>query len=146
MENQASHTTQSFHSQKMYYDTEKKMSLPDKRYLPRWAVHNRISYFTLEEGNTKECVSLDLSSVGICLQTKECLPVNQKVKMVIHLSEQASFEVLGNVRWSRQTAEGNQAGIIFEKITPHDQELILQHAFEVKHEDLVKHWFSGWEK
>lgn len=122
------------------------MSLPDKRYLPRWEVKNRISYQLHEDHQMQDCMSRDLSSVGICLETREFLPINKKVKLVVYLSETTSFPAEGHVVWSQATANGNISGILFDGITNQEQELILQHAFEVKHEDLVKHWFSGWKE
>lgn len=129
---------------KTYYDPELKMSLPDKRYLPRWKVTNKIDFLNNTDAGQEECMSNDLSSVGICLQTKESLPIDQHVKLVVHLARETSFPVEGRVLWSRPANGGYHSGVVFENITPHDQELILQYAFEVRHDDLVKHWFNGW--
>jgi hypothetical protein len=124
---------------------EKKMSFPDKRYLPRWNVANHIDYHLHDESVTHKGKSRDLSSVGICLQTQTLLPVNSTVKLVVYLSENTSFPVEGRVMWSRVADQGGYlAGIHFEGVAPHDQEMILQFAFEVCRPNLVKHWFNGW--
>lgn len=127
-----------------YYDPELKMSLPDNRYLPRWKVNNKIDFLIDTDVGPGECTSHDLSSVGICLQTKEFLPLDHHVKLVVHLTGETSFPVDGRVVWSRPCEAGYQSGVVFENIAQHDQDLILQYAFEVRHDDLVKHWFSGW--
>jgi hypothetical protein len=130
-----------------YYDSEKKMSFLDKRYLPRWEVKNRIAYQMPENLQEQEAFSHDLSSVGICLRTAEPLPLDKKVKLNVHLTEETSFPAEGRVVWSQAVADGNILnGILFEKISPQSQELILKHAFEFNHDALVKHWFKGWEE
>jgi hypothetical protein len=136
--------TRSLSQGKTYYDPELKMNLPDKRYLPRWEVKNKIGLYLEEDREQRECKSHDLSSVGICLQTRDLLPVDHRLKLVVHLSEDTAFPVEGRVVWSRPAEGGYQSGVVFENISQHDQELILQYAFEVRHDDLVKHWFNGW--
>jgi len=129
-----------------YYDSERKMSFADKRYLPRWEAKNRIAYQFSESQQDNECFSHDLSSVGICLRTPRPLPLNQRIKLTVYLTEQNFFPAEGRVVWSRMTSEGDSLnGVLFEKITPQSQEMILQYAFEFKRDDLVKHWFQGWE-
>ena len=132
------------HHDRYYYDPEKKMTFRDQRYLPRWEVNNRIAY-QVQEQEAREAVSHDLSSVGICLRTQMPLPLDEKVKITVYLSQATTFHVEGHVVWSKGMGGYSLSGVIFENITPEIQELILQYAFEVKREDLVKHWFSGWD-
>lgn len=120
------------------------MSLPDKRYLPRWEVHNRISFHLDPDEKEQECLSRDLSSVGICLETQAPIPLHSKVKLRVHLSKSNSFPVDGRVVWSRPTSSGYLSGVLFEKIAPQDQEMIFQFAFEVRHQEVVNNWFKGW--
>lgn len=86
----------------------------------------------------------DLSCVGACLKTQEVLPSNRKLNMKIYLSDQKFFPVEGHVVWNRSSDSGNSVGVIFDNISPEMQELILQYAFEIKKEDVIKNWYKGW--
>ena len=119
-------------------------SYDDKRYIPRWEVNNRILLQTEEDNNVRECRSRDISCVGICLSTPQELSVNQKVRLTVYLSEATQIQVIGTILWTKKTTDGNLVGIIFEDTKPETQDLILDYAFEIKREDLVKHWFRGW--
>ena len=116
----------------------------DKRYIPRWEVDNRILLQAEDDDNVKECRSRDISCVGICLFTPQEISVNQKVRLTVYLSEATQIQVIGTILWTKKTADGNLVGIIFEDTKPETQDLILDYAFEIKREDLVKHWFQGW--
>ena len=64
--------------------------------------------------------------------------------MKIYLDEKNSVEVSGNVIWNQIKEDGRYAGIHFDTATTEFQQEILNYAFEVKHDDVVNHWFSGW--
>ena len=120
---------------------------PDKRYFPRWEVSNKIKYIVGSEMDFHECISRDLSCAGLSMLAKDSrLAPAQKVKLKVELSTKAAVEVQGRVVWNRPLRDGNLVGINFEDINAQAQEIILQHAFEVKKRDLVDHWFRGWEK
>lgn len=116
----------------------------DKRYIPRWEVDNRILYSLNRERKERECRSKDLSCVGACIHTRENIPEDQKLKLKVFLSENTCFDVEARILWKKSTQDGYALGVAFDNITPEVQELILTYAFEVKRDDLVKHWFDGW--
>lgn len=118
----------------------------EKRYIPRWQVDNRVCYQFESGGNAHECRSKDLSCSGICLQTDQGMIPEQNVKLTIDLSDSVSVKVDGRILWSRPSLGWNLAGISFSNVDPEVQDLILDYAFEVKKEDVVKHWFKGWNE
>ena len=96
---------------------------------------------TLHEGR-----SLDISCAGACLATKGNLSSKQKVQLTIYLGEHTSVKLKGEIVWNKVYAAGHLAGVVFLNTSPEVQELILDHAFELRKNDLVKHWFKGWEE
>lgn len=117
----------------------------DQRYLPRWNVNNRI-ICKLPKADVHECITRDLSCTGASLFTSAKIASKQKVSLTVHLTNLISFEVQGRVLWNKSADNGHLVGVVFEDVSQEIQELILQHAFEVRREDLRKHWFSGWDK
>lgn len=118
----------------------------EHRYLPRWKVNNRIQFKTSQDPQLHEARSRDLSCAGACLVTEQPLAADQKIEMTIFLDERTAVEVHGKALWNRAYAAGNLAGIAFYNTTMEIQDLILQHAFEIRREDVVNQWFKGWEK
>lgn len=119
----------------------------DHRYLPRWKVRNRVK-FSLKDGNPEieECETLDLSCSGLCLVSSRLLIPGQILHMKIYLDAKKTIEVDGHVVWNRIAHEGRYAGINFNSASQETQDEILNYAFESKPDELVKHWFSGWDK
>ena len=118
---------------------------PDQRYLPRWAVSNRVLYQLENDEKTHESNSRDISCTGACFTTPVNLPLNKKVKMKIYLSDDTSVKVEGQVIWNKSVNGGeNLVGVTFYNTSQTVQELILKHAFEIRKEDMIKYWFQGW--
>lgn len=116
----------------------------DQRYLPRWEVSNRVLYQLQNEYNLHQGQTRDLSCAGACIMAPVALE-HQKIKLTVFLSAKSSVMLEGCVLWSRQSsADHAEIGIGFENASPEAQDLILQHAFEVKRETVVNHWFEGW--
>jgi len=116
----------------------------DMRYIPRWDVDNR-AVFSYQDGQQQyEARTKDLSCAGACLLTKRIAPDEKQIKLKIFLSEHISFAVTAQVVWKSLLNGEFSLGVIFDDITPDMQELILTYAFEVKKDDVLKHWYSGW--
>jgi len=126
--------------------TQQHPSYEDKRYIPRWEVQNRVLLQKDEKVPAQEAVSRDISCVGICVELKEDVQVNQKINLTIYLTDSVSIKVLGSVLWTKKTPQGILAGVIFEGTKPKTQQTILDYAFEIKRSDLVNHWFKGWDQ
>ena len=120
------------------------MKEEERRYLPRWEVNNRVFYRADPEANFQECQSRDLHFSGACLCTNQSLPLNQKLKLRIFLSDQIAVDVEGTVLWNKSVGQQNFVGINFYEISQKVQEKMLKYAFEVKKADMVRHWFRGW--
>ena len=118
----------------------------DQRYFPRWEVKNRVVYQTATEEVETECESKDLSCAGICIATKEKLTPQQRVKLTIYLAQEKMVNVEGNVIWNRPWGTRNFAGIVFANMSVATQELILRHAFTIKKNEVIHHWFEGWDQ
>lgn len=117
----------------------------EKRHLPRWEVANRVTYLLENEGEAQETRSVNLSCSGLCLTTANPAPLHKKIRVKIYLSEGTVVLAGGHIVWSRPENGQNQAGVSFSEISAKAQEMILEHAFEIKKEDVVKYWFQGWE-
>ena len=99
----------------------------DKRYLPRWEVNNRIQYQLEHDLKVYEARTKDLSCAGACLVISEAIPLKQKVKMKIFLSENTTVEAEGKIVWCRPTTRGNIVGIDFCE-TPEEVKGIIQQS------------------
>ena len=118
----------------------------DQRYLPRWEAENRVLYRLDKEAKPRECTSKDISCGGACLKTKEQLSPKQKVKLTIYLENDVSIQVDGQIVWQRPQDGQNLVGVLFANTSQKAQDMILKYAFEIKKDELIKHWYSGWEK
>ena len=117
----------------------------DRRYFPRWAVENRVIY-TVESSKTpQEAKTKDLSGAGACLWVKEPLELNQKMKLIIYLSENVTVRLNAQVTWAKQCGNQNYAGVSFYNTSLQAQDLILEHAFDLDREQFVQHFFKGWD-
>ena len=119
---------------------------PDQRYLPRWEVKNRVVCRFDNEKKPIECSSKDISCTGACICLKEEVAPKQKVKLTIYLSKDTSVDVQGEIVWHKSAEGQNCAGVMFANIPETAQDLILKHAFEMKKEELIAHWYKGWNK
>ena len=117
----------------------------DQRYLPRWQVKNRILFQSEDYSSTQEGHTKDLSCTGVCFYTALNLNPRQKVRLTIYLSDQVSVKVNGEVIWVRPAQDLNQVGVIFYGVSQKSQDLILEHAFEIKPNEVSSKWFDGWD-
>ncbi len=118
----------------------------EQRYLPRWYVANKVEYSLDVESSTRDCKTVDISCSGACLNVSEILLPGQRMNMTIHLDEERKIDVNGRVVWNKIGEDQRLAGVEFFEIESEEQELILDYAFEISPDDLVEHWFEGWEK
>ncbi len=118
----------------------------DKRYFPRWQVKNRIVYHFEGQAQFHNAQSRDLSCAGVSLVSQFPLTKEQKLRMRIYLFEDKAVEVEGYPVWVKETEEGYLSGVHFTNSTTEVQNKILEYAFEIKKEDVLKHWFEGWKK
>ena len=123
---------------------EKKIRGNDQRYIPRWVVHNKVLYRRENNPSYQETASKDINCSGASFYCKDEIGPNQKLKMVLYLSETIAVEVTGTVLWKKDGKDQSLIGVRFENIPAHVQDMILQYAFEFKKEDLTRHWFQGW--
>ena len=121
-------------------------NVPDRRYIPRWEVSQRVLFRpstqkTLYwEGETK-----DISCDGLCLYTPEKIAIGQKLILTLYLSPDIAVYVEGRVLWNESLHDKFLVGIKLENTNSRVQDLILDHAFNIKKEALLKHWYRGWE-
>lgn len=139
---------QLFQSKKNHdYLNRKALSPDDKRYLPRWKVRNRVKCSSEYDAHSShECETLDLSCAGTCLKSSQMLKRGEQLRMKIYLDEDHAVDVKGKVVWSNISENGRYAGIRFDYASLEMQDLILNYAFEIDPDKMIKHWFSGWHK
>ena len=123
---------------------EKQIRGSDQRYIPRWVVNNKVLYRKENNPAYQETASKDINCSGASFYCKDEVGPNQKLKMVMYLSQTIAVEVSGTVLWEKIGKDQNLIGVRFENIPSHVQDMILQYAFEFKKEDLTRHWFQGW--
>ena len=149
---------------------KKPSQLAERRYFPRWTVEHKVIYKKIAAGNGfaaasnhhpeekspslkikketppvyHEGFSRDIGCEGTSLYTDESLAPSQKLKLLVYLSEDVAVQVDGTVLWQQPAEKQNLLGVRFENVTSQVQNLILQHAFECKKEDLQRNWFAGW--
>ena len=117
----------------------------ERRYFPRWEVDSKALYRCETDLHGYECHTVDLNSVGACIYTKQSLQVDQKVKLTIYLANDISIHVRGKVLWVKPEATYYLVGVQFQETSRDVQNLILSHAFEFRHDDVVNYWFKGWD-
>ncbi len=115
----------------------------DQRYIPRWDVDNRV-LFTFNGGDQYEGRTKDLSCAGACLLTNRLAREEEQIKLKVFLSEHTSFDVTAKIVWKKLANGEFSLGVVFDDLTPEIQDLILTYAFEVKKDDMIKHWYAGW--
>jgi len=49
------------------------------------------------------------------------------------------------VAWIKHLPQQNSAGIFFDELDEETQNMILDHAFNFKKEDVVNYWFKDWD-
>ncbi len=123
----------------------KKNSGRDQRYFPRWEVDSRVIYKIDNDPMARETHTKDLNCSGVCIYVQEAIKPQQRLKLTIYLSGRKSVDVQGLVIWNNPLENQALVGICFSNTSQKAQDLILQHAFEIKKEDLTKHWFKGWK-
>ena len=127
-----------------YYPKEFKNS--ERRYLPRWSVKNRLLYKLEDDSQYRQGATYDLSATGTCIRIPDYLAQDQKIKMTIYLSEAETITVDGVVQWAHEQGKEMRAGVQFLDISEDTQAVILDYAFELHPDTVVKNWFKGWEK
>ena len=116
----------------------------DQRYFPRWESNKKVSYQTNHGPDEKEALALDMSFAGACILSEEPLLPTLKIKLNIFLDQATVVRLSGHIVWVRHALAHNQAGIVFDEVDQKTQDMILDHAFDINRDDLVKHWYKGW--
>lgn len=117
---------------------------PDRRHLPRWKINNRVLYHLENQPQTHVGGLKDLSTAGASIYIDKPLQLGNKVKLTIRLSELRIVSVDSRLIWMKEAKNGFLMGVNFYNVSEHCHQLILDHAFELNHQQLVEHWFQGW--
>ena len=117
----------------------------ERRYFPRWKVDKEVIYRLSHLPAEKTARTIDLSCRGACILSSEPLLPTQRIALSIILNKAKIAHVNGRVAWIRHFPQQNEAGISFDEIDEETQNMILEHAFNFKKEDLVNYWFKGWD-
>ena len=123
----------------------KELSQDDHRYFPRWESSKKVFYQTNHNPVETEGLAIDMSCAGACILSKEPLLPTLKIKLNIFLDEATVVRLAGHIIWVKHALEHNQAGVIFDEVDQKTQDTLLEHAFVLNRDDLVKHWFKGWD-
>lgn len=117
----------------------------DKRYFPRWEVNNRVVYHLEGEKNPHAGQTKDLSCAGACIVGETHIAPQQKMKISIQLAEGVKVTLNARVLWMKTENNQTHMGIAFYNTPDEVQNLILQHAFELDKDKVLKYWFKGWD-
>ena len=115
----------------------------DARYFPRWEVASKVTYKHENGDNFHNCVSRDISGVGVCLRTYEKIRANEKLLMTIELADGVTVQTQGRAVWERNDGKDFLVGVRFEEISDKAQDLIFNCAFESYPKQFQDKWFQG---
>ncbi len=119
-------------------------SSAERRIHPRWIIENTVIFQRESNPNQHEGLSQNLSCSGISMLTTEKLHNGQKIALNISLSDTESIRLTGKVMWIKKQGDRYRVGIHFVGIVEKEQSRILEFAFDVKHDNVVNHWFKDW--
>ena len=117
----------------------------DKRYFPRWETSSQVMLQLTSTPKTYQATTKDINCSGACLFSPEELPLNSEVQVTVKLTPQKKAMFKGKVVWNKKAGSEYQAGVNFYNVNDADANALLDFAYEFKREDLVKHWFKGWD-
>jgi len=118
----------------------------DSRYFPRWEVDDQVLCQLEGEVETHEGKTKDISCAGACIVGDWNIAPHQKVKLTIQLSKTTRIRLNGHILWVKTNNNQREMGITFYN-TPDDvMDSILQHAFELNKEKVLKQWYKGWDR
>ena len=120
-------------------------SASERRYLPRWEVNNRIQYQLGPYADQLEGATKDLNSSGASVVVGRDPLVYKRIRMTVYLDKNVSFDVDGNIMWTKKENDQYVLGVRFQNLTPEAQDLILEHAFRIDKKKFLKHLFKGWQ-
>ncbi|MBF0531833.1 MAG: PilZ domain-containing protein [Candidatus Omnitrophica bacterium] len=117
----------------------------DQRYLPRWETRNRVALHLANSPQHFEAYTKDISCAGARLETPKGLNPGQQVDLKIYMHDGICVEARGQIVWIKPHAEEetDEAGIHFYNMPEHQQNTILEYAFEIVR-DPRKIWFKEW--
>jgi len=115
------------------------------RYFPRWKVDERVVYHLDGESEPREGATRDISCAGACIVGEGPIEPHQKVKITVELAERTKIKLNGYILWARNKDGQLHMGVTFYDTPDEVQDLILQHAFELDKEKVLKQWYKGWE-
>lgn len=117
----------------------------DSRYFPRWEVGEHVLCQLDGEDEAREGKTKDISCAGACIVGDWHIAPHQKVKLTIQLSKGVKVRLNAHILWVRSNTDQREMGVTFYDTSDEAQDLILQHAFKLDKEKVVKQWFKGWE-
>lgn len=116
----------------------------ERRYLPRWEVRNRILFQLENSTRVNESVTKDLHAAGTSFFSKHAIDPKKTVKLTIYLSPDVAITVKGHVAWSKALGKDeNLLGVEFDNINEKVQDKILEHAFELSDDALMRSWYKN---
>lgn len=117
----------------------------DLRYFPRWEVDDDVLCQLEGESEVREGKAKDISCAGACIIGDWRSTPDQKVQLTIQLSKKVKVELNARILWVRANNDQREMGVTFYNTPDKIQDSILQHAFELDKEKVLKQWFKGWD-
>lgn len=119
----------------------------ERRYLPRWEVRNRILYQLPNSSRINESTTKDINATGASFFSRHAFELKQPVKLTIYLSPDVTVTVNGHVAWSKNVdKDENLLGVEFDNVDNQVQNKILEHAFELGDDNLMRSWYKNFMK
>lgn len=109
---------------------------PNKRYFPRWEVNKRVE-FSGTGGAAFQSLTKDLSLDGALILVLGNPPPQNRIKLIIHLTNKDNFEVQGRIVWSKTEPTHKLFGVVFENLSKKANKLLMRHAFEPSEDQLL---------
>ncbi len=118
---------------------------PDSRYFPRWEVDEQVFCQFEGEAEAREGKTRDISCTGACIIGDWQISPHQKIKLTIQLSKKLKISLSAHILWVKAKNNLQEMGVTFYDTPDNVQDSILQHAFELDKEKVIKQWFKGWD-
>jgi hypothetical protein len=117
----------------------------DRRYFPRWEVDSHTLYQLEGSKDSFEGRTKDLSCAGARIAGNGHIAPHQKIKVTIDLAEGKKVNLNAHILWTKVENDHLHMGMTFYDTPDEVQDLILQYAFALDKDKVVRQWYKGWE-
>lgn len=116
----------------------------DNRYIPRWETQNKVVGQLEDAVQPLEGHTRDICSTGACIVTRKLPGLSRNLKLTIFLNNHTTVEADGKIIWTKLLDEQVEIGVRFSAMSTENQEILLEHAFQIDKKRFLGQLFKGW--